>query len=124
MPSTPSADTVVKLESQQVIWFGSVRPDGRPHLTPVWFVWHEGRLYISTDPKSVKSHNIQHNPQVVLALEDGSHPVICEGLARTVLPPLPKPLLATFIKKYAWDLTVEEQYNLVIEVTPKKWLGQ
>ncbi len=37
---------------------------------------------------------------------------------------LPKPLLAAFIKKYAWDLTVEEQYNLVIQVTPRKWLGQ
>jgi F420H(2)-dependent biliverdin reductase len=117
---TPEAAT--KLEKQQNIWFGSVRADGTPHLTPIWFVWHEGKLYIGIDPNSVKSHNLRQNPRVVLALEDGSHPVICEGIAATVLPPLPETLAAAFLSKYEWDLTKEAQYNQVVEVTPVKWL--
>jgi len=121
--NTPSPETAAKLESQQNIWFGSVRPDGRPHLSPVWFVWHAEKLYIGTDPKSVKVRNIRQNPQVVLALEDGVHPVICEGIAQVIQPPLSEGLLAAFYTKYEWDLNHEAQYNLVVAVTPQKWLS-
>lgn len=116
-------EMIDRLKAQQVIWFSSVRPDGRPHLAPVWFVWLEGRLYIGTDPKSIKAANIQHNPRVTLALEDGTHPVICEGTARSVDRPWPEEVLATFFKKYEWDMNKEEQYNHIIEVTPARWLG-
>jgi len=71
----------------------------------------------------VKSHNIRQHAGVALALEDGEHPVICEGTARPVDPPWSDALLAAFFKKYEWDLNKEEQYNEVIEVTPEKWLG-
>ncbi len=123
MAAVPNEEVIARLESQQNIWFSSVRPDGRPHLAPVWFVWHAGRIYIGTDPKSVKSRNIRHNPRVTLALEDGTHPVICEGIARPVGRPWPGPLLAAFFKKYEWDMNKEEQYNEVIEITPEKWLA-
>ncbi len=116
-------EIIAKLESQQNIWLGSVRPDGRPHLAPVWFVWHNGKIYIGTDPKSVKIRNIRHNAHVALALEDGTHPVICEGSARPVEKPWPEPLLAAFFAKYEWDLNKEEQYNAVVEITPEKWLA-
>ena len=118
----PPQEALSKLESQQNIWFGSVRPDGRPHLTPVWFVHQAGLIYISADPKSVKIRNIQHNSSVALALEDGAHPVICEGTARKISFPLPESLLEAFYRKYEWDLTKEKQYSQVVEVTPHKWL--
>ncbi len=116
-------EMIERLESQQNIWFGSVRPDGRPHLAPIWFVWHNNKIYISTDPKSVKSHNVRKNSRVTLALEDGTHPVICEGTARPVEQPWPEDLLAAFYKKYEWDLLKEAQYTDVIEVSPEKWLS-
>lgn len=118
-----SPDAVARLETQQVIWFASVRPNGRPHMVPVWFVWHSAKIYIGTDPKSVKSHNIQHNPAVVLALEDGVHPLICEGKEQVKAAPLSEELLAAFYRKYEWDLGKEVQYNLIVEVTPEKWLN-
>ncbi len=118
----PSPEAFAKLESQQNLWFCSVRPDGRPHLAPVWFIWHEGKVYISTDPKSVKIGNIQKNPQVAVALEDGNHPVICEGTAQILSSPYPEPLLAAFYSKYEWDIPADQQYHMVVEVTPQKWL--
>jgi F420H(2)-dependent biliverdin reductase len=123
MSLTLTPEVEEKLEKQQTIWFGSVRPDGKPHLTPVWFAWHEGKLYIGIDPNSVKSHNLRRNPWVVLALEDGSHPVICEGRAEFIKPPLPESLSAAFFGKYEWDLAKETQFNQVVEITPVKWLG-
>ncbi len=122
MAAVLNEEMIAKLESQQNIWVSSVRQDGRPHLAPVWFVWHAGKIYIGTDPKSVKSHNIRRNPRVTLALEDGTHPVICEGIAHPVDRPWPEPLLAAFFQKYEWDMNKEEQYNDVIEITPEKWL--
>ena len=118
-----SQEALQKLESARNVWFSSVRPDGRPHLTPVWFVWHAEKFYVGIDPHSVKSRNIRHNPRVALALEDGTNPVICEGIARLVELPLSEPLLRAFFEKYEWDLLKEEQYNQVVEITPQKWLG-
>ena len=122
MSSILTQEATEKLEKQQNIWFGSVRGDGKPHLTPVWFVWHEGKLYIGIDPNSVKSHNLKQNPWVVMALEDGSHPVICEGKAAFITPPLTEALAGAFLSKYEWDLDKETQYNQVVEITPSKWL--
>jgi F420H(2)-dependent biliverdin reductase len=116
-------EIVAKLEKEQIVWFSSVRPDGRAHLAPIWFVWHAGRFYIGTDPKSVKSSNIRQNPKVALALENGTNPVICEGSARPVATPWPEDLLAAFYGKYEWDLNTEDVYNDVIEIIPEKWLA-
>lgn len=123
MAAALSSEMMERLEKQRTIWFSSVRVDGRPHLAPVWFVWFEGKIYIGTDPKSVKRKNIQSNPRVTLALEDGTHPVICEGIARAVEQPWPERLLAAFFSKYEWDLLKEQQYNLLVEISPERWLS-
>jgi hypothetical protein len=117
---TPEA--IQKLVRKKVIWFASTRPDGRPHLAPVWFVYFEGKVYIGTDPDSVKVRNLAQNPHAVIALEDGTHPLIGEGTTRHIPPPLPGPILEAFQKKYEWDLTTEGQYHYVIEITPSKWM--
>ncbi|MBE0698166.1 MAG: pyridoxamine 5'-phosphate oxidase family protein [Anaerolineaceae bacterium] len=123
MAPIPSQESLDKLNSQQVIWFSSVRPDGRPHLVPIWFIYLDGCIYVSTDPKSVKSRNIRANARVILALEDGSHPLICEGTARPVAAPLNEEIKAAFNQKYDWNLDTESQYNELIQVTPEKWLA-
>jgi F420H(2)-dependent biliverdin reductase len=119
---SPPDSAIHKLESQQNLWLASTRPDGRPHLVPIWFVWHAGRLYIGTDPKSVKVRNIKKNPRVMASLEDGNHPVICEGTARVLETPYPEPLLKAFYSKYEWDVPADEQYHQIVEITPEKWL--
>jgi hypothetical protein len=124
MALPPEAET--RLETERNIWVASVRPDGRPHLTPVWFAWHVGKLYVCTEPGSVKARNISQNRRVVLALEDGTRPVICEGIAAPVPVPWPADMAAVaaiFRNKYDWDISSEEQYTQLLEVTPIKWLA-
>jgi F420H(2)-dependent biliverdin reductase len=115
-------ESLKKLEQQQIIWIASVRPDGRPHMSPVWFIYYEGKIYVSTDPKSVKVRNLLGNPHAVLALEDGLHPVICEATARRLPPPWDEEILKIFREIYDWDITTESQYNDLWEFTPVKWL--
>lgn len=111
-----------KLETGKNIWLASVRSDGRPHLVPVWFVWLGDKVFLSIDPTSVKARNISGNANVALALEDGSSPVICEGEAHLLSPPLPEEVTQRFFSKYGWEILKEKQYNQLVEVRPKKLL--
>lgn len=100
--------------AEQNVWVASVRPDGRPHLVPVWFVVADGRWYICTAPGSVKARNLQHNPKVALALESGSEPYVVEGEARPVTPDAEVARL--FREKYNWNIQVDSYYTQTYEV--------
>ena len=122
MADSLSPKTLDRLESERVIWLATVSPAGRPHLTPVWFVWLGGKLYVCTITTTVKARNLRTNPFVVLSLEEGSHPVICEGEAEPVPEPWPEEVGAGFKAKYDWDIAADGEYDLLLEVTPHKWL--
>ncbi|MEK7311764.1 MAG: pyridoxamine 5'-phosphate oxidase family protein [Chloroflexota bacterium] len=107
-----------RLGAAQNVWVATVRPDGRPHLAPIWFVVSDDRWYFVTDPKSVKAQNLHQNPQVALALEDGSNPHIVEGQARAVEPSTE--VIRLFKEKYDWDITNDGQYTSVYEVEVSK----
>ena len=107
-----------RLGTAQNMWVATVRPDGRPHLTPIWFVVSDGAWYFVTDPHSVKARNLHHNAKVALALEDGTNPHIVEGQARAVQPPVE--VIRLFKEKYDWDITTDGQYTQTFEVTVLK----
>ena len=60
-------------------WVGTTRPDGRPHVAPVWGLWLDDAFFFGTDPASRKGKNIQEQPYVVVHLESGDDVVILEG---------------------------------------------
>ena len=107
-----------RVETAKNVWMATVRPDGRPHLVPVWFVVEAGRWYICTAPGSVKARNLDRNPQVALALEDGTNPTIVEGAAQVVSPS--PAVVDKFKAKYDWDITTDTQYSLLYEVTVRR----
>ncbi|MCC7360011.1 MAG: pyridoxamine 5'-phosphate oxidase family protein [Anaerolineales bacterium] len=110
----PSVPTASRLEAARNVWLATVRPDGRPHLVPIWFVTAADRWYLCTAPNSVKARNLGANPHVALALEDGDQPYIVEGRARPVTPD--PDLIAQFKTKYDWDITTDAHYTQVFEV--------
>jgi nitroimidazol reductase NimA-like FMN-containing flavoprotein (pyridoxamine 5'-phosphate oxidase superfamily) len=54
------------LQDAQVYWLSTVRPDGRPHVTPLLGVWLGGALYFCTGPSERKANNLAQNPHCVL----------------------------------------------------------
>lgn len=121
--SEPSERAVARLAAEQNIWLASVRPDGRPHLVPIWFVWSGGQIYLCVQAASVKARNIMHNPRVALCLESGGDPVVVEGEAALAAPPWPDEVVAGFMAKYNWLITGDEEYDALIAVRPRKWLA-
>ncbi len=43
--------------------------DGFPQVTPVWFIWEKGRMYICTNKDTVKVKNIRADPRVAVLLD-------------------------------------------------------
>ena len=111
-----------RLSKERNVWIATGRPDGRPHLVPVWFTWMDQNLYVCIEPKSVKGRNLVSNHNVCLALEDAVHPVICEGEARLLQKPWPAEVVGLFLEKYAWDISSERQYTQLVEIAPRRWL--
>jgi PPOX class probable F420-dependent enzyme len=48
----------------------AVRRDGRPQMTPNWFVWQNGKFYISTTKARAKYKNLKRDPRIQLCLDD------------------------------------------------------
>jgi nitroimidazol reductase NimA-like FMN-containing flavoprotein (pyridoxamine 5'-phosphate oxidase superfamily) len=63
---TPWAEARECLEKAGVYWLTTVRPDGRPHVTPLVSVWLDGALYFCTGPGERKARNLIHNPHCVI----------------------------------------------------------
>jgi pyridoxine/pyridoxamine 5'-phosphate oxidase len=55
-----------ELARAQLYWLSTVRPDGRPHVTPLLGVWREDALYICTGSGERKAKNLAQNPNCAL----------------------------------------------------------
>jgi pyridoxamine 5'-phosphate oxidase-like protein len=60
-------------------WLASVWPDGRPHVMPVWGVWHDDAFWFSSSRTSRKVRNLAQNPRAVATTENALESVIVEG---------------------------------------------
>ena len=73
------------LSSARNYWVATVRPDGRPHTTPVWGLWVDGAFFFGAGPDTRKARNLAENPYVAVHLESGDDVVILEGLSEDLV---------------------------------------
>lgn len=62
----------------------TIRPNGRPHVVPVWFVVRDGDIVFNTQASSVKAKNMIRDPRVAISVDEGIAPysfVTVEGTA-------------------------------------------
>jgi hypothetical protein len=83
--STTWADAQARLAAAEIYWLCTVRPEGRPHVTPLIAVWQDGALVFCTGADERKARNLAANPACTLttgtnALNDGTDLVV-EGSA-------------------------------------------
>lgn len=76
------------LASAELYWISTVRPDGRPHVTPLLAVWRAGALHVCTGADERKARNLVANPQVTITTgrndRKGGTDVVLEGTAQRV----------------------------------------
>ena len=61
------ADARERLREAEIHWLATVRPDRRPHVTPVIAVWVDEALWFSTGPDEQKARNIAAHPACSLS---------------------------------------------------------
>jgi nitroimidazol reductase NimA-like FMN-containing flavoprotein (pyridoxamine 5'-phosphate oxidase superfamily) len=86
--ATPWDDTRRMIEEAELFWISTVRPDGRPHVTPLPAVWRGGALYFCTGASEQKGVNLEHNAHCTLTTGNNGWKagldVVVEGDARRV----------------------------------------
>jgi Pyridoxamine 5'-phosphate oxidase len=63
---TPWVEAVRVLEKAELYWITTVRPDGRPHVTPLIGLLHDGAMHFCTGLREQKARNLEHSPKVAL----------------------------------------------------------
>jgi PPOX class probable F420-dependent enzyme len=129
MPSSPPATAEQRLAAARVGRLATVTADGLPHIVPVCFALHEGRIYTAVDakPKSTRSlrrlENVRATGRASLLVdhyeEDWSRLwwVRVDGMAEVLQS---EPAVAALAVKY-------EQYRSarpagpLIAITPERW---
>jgi nitroimidazol reductase NimA-like FMN-containing flavoprotein (pyridoxamine 5'-phosphate oxidase superfamily) len=91
------------LERSRYYWLATVRPDGRPHVAPLWGAWEEDLLYFDGSPQTRWGRNIAANPAASVNLESGNDVVIVEGTVEFLITDaeLSARLVDIWTEKYA-----------------------
>lgn len=124
-------------QQAELYWLSTVRPDGRPHVTPLISIWHDDAAYFCTGTRERKASNLAGNPAVVLttgsnALDIGLDLVI-EGAAEPVTDSATLHRVAdAYLRKYGptWHFEVRDGafvgdggVALVFRVAPVRAFG-
>ncbi|MEM9200252.1 MAG: pyridoxamine 5'-phosphate oxidase family protein [Actinomycetota bacterium] len=121
-PHTPTT----RLDVERNVWMATTRPDGRPHLAPVWFVYVDNRIWIGTGAGSVRVANLTADPRAAVSLEDGNTPIVAEGTVTIHVDLRPAAVVAAFAEKYDWDIRIADDEDVgrvvLLELRPTKWL--
>ena len=121
------------LRTEPVLWLSTVRPDGGPHLVPIWFSWNGREIVIASKPGAQKVRNLRANPTAMLALgeaEDDFDVGLIEAVADLPTAPAADLLPADHLDKYARQLAelglgADEflaTYSQVIRIRPTRFL--
>jgi nitroimidazol reductase NimA-like FMN-containing flavoprotein (pyridoxamine 5'-phosphate oxidase superfamily) len=112
-----------RLAKSHNYWVVTTRPDGRPHVMPVWGVWlggaeSGGAFYFSTGANTRKAQNLAANPSCVVCAERADEAIIVEGVAEPVDDPSVYARFADAYKaKYDWP--VEQATSPAYAVRPR-----
>jgi PPOX class probable F420-dependent enzyme len=120
-----------RLRDEQIIWLTTVRGDGTPLPTPIWFLWDGETFLIFTQPSSLKLRNIAQNPRVALNFhtdQDGGSVVVFTGTAQVDQNPAPAEQVNAYLEKYREGLqmigmtpeSMMQSFSTVLRVTPTR----
>ncbi|MFE0427256.1 pyridoxamine 5'-phosphate oxidase family protein [Streptomyces sp. NPDC058953] len=100
------------LADAEIYWLSTVRPDGRPHVTPLIAIWLDGALHFCTGADERKARNLRENTEVVLTTGDSSIDSGCDLVVEGTAERLTdgdrlRALAAAYLVKYGSDWTFE-----------------
>jgi len=120
------------LKIQKILRLCTIDKNDFPHITPVWYRYTGGKIYIGTDTKSQKIKNLQKNNHVSFCVDVGVNSpdiygVMGQGIANIILEvPKTKIIAKKILLKYFKTLKNKSAKKLldntdcIIEIIPQK----
>ena len=129
MPPKISRPVAQRLRHELVIWPTTVRHDGMPQPTPVWFLWDGDGFLVYSKPNTRKLRNIAHDSRVAPNLncdEWGSKVVVIAGEASIDRAAPPANRNSACTRKYREGIaqiemtpeSMASEYSVAIRVKP------
>lgn len=59
------------LTSQRTVRLATADQEATPHVVPLWFVWHDGAMFMNSTLGNVTVRNLERNPVATAAVDDG-----------------------------------------------------
>ncbi len=91
------------------------RTNGAPQLTPVWYLFEDGVLYVSAQVSTVKVRNLRRDPSLTVCIDGGrgdARYVVFYGKAELIEPGQPRQetLRRRIIGHYYADQAAADRY--------------
>jgi PPOX class probable F420-dependent enzyme len=123
-----------RLHEEKTIYLTTVRPDGTPHLVPIWFLWENGTILFYSQPKAQKLKNVAQNPKVALSFNMdvwGDEYLILMGEAKVLENHPLSYEIPAFVEKYQAGIahiqmspeSMAREFSVAIRVTPTQVRG-
>ena len=121
------------LREPHISIISTLRPDGTPHMTPVWHLVDDDQVVVAVETTSVKARNVRRNPHVALCIALNESPqrwLLVNGTAALTQEDIPEIvralsrhyLGATEGATYAADVLRKLQFVL-LRITPTSMIG-
>jgi hypothetical protein len=134
----PWSEAERKMAGGGWFWLATVRPNGAPHVMPVFAAWANTSFFIASKDRARKSRNLEAEPRCVITTDTGDLHIIVEGIARHVRDDATlQQAVEAFQAVYDWPTRIEGNHldadygaptsggppYEVYEVTPIKAFG-
>ena len=75
MPKMTSEEREALLtEPGMLCRIATVQPDGAPHVTPIWFIYEDGQVFVTPRAESTWLANIRREPRIAITIDENPHP--------------------------------------------------
>ena len=121
------------LKIQKILRLSTIDKNNFPHITPVWYMFNDEKIYIGTNTKNQKIKNIEKNNHVSFCVDVGVNSpdiygVMGQGIANIILEiPKVRTIAEKILLKYFKTLENKsakellEDTDCVIEIIPQKY---
>lgn len=132
MSIEPGSVPAERLSSTPVAWLTTVRADGQPQSSCVWFHFDGTDLLVASHSQAAKLRNIRGNPKVSFHLDgdgQGGDVVTLDGVAEIIEGDPPTERIDAYLTKYddvirtRLQTTPEQlrrEYASTIRITPSR----
>ena len=108
----------------------TLKRDGSPQVSPVWYQYRDGKFFVSTAGFAAKARNVRRNPRVSVSIASPGEPfayVLVHGRARVTNDDMAATVTSIAVRyqgdeagrAFAQEV-LKSTDNVLIEITPDK----